>query len=1726
MAEGKHILAVYQQVFPVVARHGHVGHFFFLLAAHCGAVQVESHRGQIRHGVSVGQVLPQFFAPDADGPVQRVDKGIAGLQGVVGRVAFAHILYAVLVFLARALVHTVAGAERTAAVGGALRGILAVQVAEILRRYRRTHKGKVVDLVPQFIVLGQVLDGTLPEGALADAFLPRRPAILPAVVGDNKFRPGGRPILPLHMGAGIDVEVDVGAVALVVGILVLPESVPTGRRGAAQSILDDEVLRVVGMQMPHLIFLGGDGGLVVLPGGGNFRGQFLFRHYHGLSCRITFYKNFFHGIAHDRAVAVVLGQVPEIQGLRFLFGRSEVQHLDGIHPATAVVALDTNSVARADGDGIALLIVPVAAPGDRIVLLRGFFAQEVQTHRQLNPFRLQGIRQLRPFFAVAVHPVFGHGDVHIAQAAVGHGKAGHALKHVAVAAETLFIGIGRLIDVEFRFKMYSGIDIRIGIVGVGRRLLRVIGYRLTIHRRFEHIDVIGLMRSDIENGIPAGTVILQRGRDPMPVNFKRLAGTLVVHRDGHRQAVFRVALVDPLFAHQDQVGVAGAVGDDAGIISLIIPFGLDAQQVAAFFQQHILILLAFRIKFRQAVDDDLPCVFALNGDVFFFFINAVYLKLHRAFAVAVHREGQVAHRLRTAGGAEQREGIAVIIFTRVPAAFKLLFHRIVNGVGDGIGDNVGLLIGRAAVLDLAVVLGQRKDLAAVFLRYGHFIAAHILAVLHAAFLPDGFLHPAVFQFPALPVVLRVGVGVGDGEVLGKETEYLVGVFGVLPFIFAFAAGRAGLQAQFHHHIFKKRLEGSRLPLLGDGHRHGAAQPVGKGAAAVQEGIAAGAFRSCGEDGIGHVAVLAHHTEHLFIAGRIVPFQIFAHHIQVCVALGVVFGQAVDLQGILVGVVSRSLGLDRERQAAVVAHQRGGAVRLVRPVTPEFKNGFRPCGLAVVQPDLGGVPLPEACQGQLDRAAAVHRVGRVAIVGDLAVVVADGKVVPFLGHGDTVHLAVAFFGFRCSVGDFALFDGVADAGIVQVIAPETVHRDGDTVGILPVHIIVVADMAVIQHLRQLEIQVLLVAVLRMQMELVVKCSLEPLAALVVAAVDADIKIHRSLQHEVGAVILPRAGVLVGVFFIDFHHGVARSAVFGHKAPADAALHRLAAGAGAVGVAHLAGQRVVPVHFPYAGAARQRRLRQGFQAQGPHVLHGQGLVLVGPVQRELQFIQARHISGAFALGVAVVGPVHRMVQVAKGFYHFRDVVGEGFRVGDKVPAAHSKARRVLVFVLFGDLDQFAVGVVHCVRRLQIPADGLLLKGTVGPRQHPGGQPGRVRHAAGPGIVRRGVCNGGRSIHAEGRILRVQGLRLAVPHLIVKRENRGVLLPGGGVALAVHIVHGQFVHHGGVFQAAAVGVVLRGEFFHKGQAVAGSGNADQIAVLVFFGGQRDGDVCIGDVQGGIFKCRKSQVRNDFAPAAFRIAFDRKVKHVVFIQRNIARKRAQKARFFLGKLDAHLGLRHFFPVDHAGKGHINIFAFWAVFGVVCIKRCADGNRRIGARVGIFGAHRAVRIPLLRRAQAGAGAVADRADKRTGASGLRFHVAAGIVMFYMMGAQPLVRVRRACCGRGIPLRFRQLYGLRRLLLRLGGLPAFRRRLRGRGRAARPRLRPGARLGLLLRLGIRRAAVRLRPGVRLFRQGRRLRGVFSIDRQRGGRRGDAHGSGQKQCRQAFHFHAGTPSPPF
>src|SRR5699024_12739421 len=58
------------------------------------------------------------------------------------------------------------------------------------------------------------------------------------------------------------------------------------------------------------------------------------------------------------------------------------------------------------------------------------------------------------------------------------------------------------------------------------------------------------------------------------------------------------------------------------------------------------------------------------------------------------------------------------------------------------------------------------------------------------------------------------------------TEYPVGVFGVLPFIIA--AGRAGLQAQFHHHIFKKRLEGSRLPLLGDGHRHGAAQPVGKG----------------------------------------------------------------------------------------------------------------------------------------------------------------------------------------------------------------------------------------------------------------------------------------------------------------------------------------------------------------------------------------------------------------------------------------------------------------------------------------------------------------------------------------------------------------------------------------------------------------------------------------------------------------------------------------------------------------------------------------------------------------------------------------------------------------------------------------------------------------------------------------------------------------------------------
>ena len=258
--------------------------------------------------------------------------------------------------------------------------------------------------------MGQAGDGGCPDIAVVRIRLPQ-------VVRDDQLGSGLPGIIRPCVYHPVNIQVDIRAQAIGIVILVLPNLVPAGFLGAGEAVGGGNGLGVVrlvavvgcicplGDSPPPLGEDRSDCGRIVS----------LVHHVgFGQICRAAGYihQHLLHGVAHNGACGVVLGQVPEVVVLVLYTIRGEGNDLNGGGGA-ALIVLNPYLLAM----GAAHLNRVVCIVDCVIAARHGRVELQLQGQRKVGIVQgfFESVQQLS---VVSGPPLFRDSHIHIAQAAV------------------------------------------------------------------------------------------------------------------------------------------------------------------------------------------------------------------------------------------------------------------------------------------------------------------------------------------------------------------------------------------------------------------------------------------------------------------------------------------------------------------------------------------------------------------------------------------------------------------------------------------------------------------------------------------------------------------------------------------------------------------------------------------------------------------------------------------------------------------------------------------------------------------------------------------------------------------------------------------------------------------------------------------------------------------------------------------------------------------------------------------------------------------------------------------------------------------------------------------------------------------------------------------------------------------------------------------------------------
>ena len=846
---------------------------------------------------------------------------------------------------------------------------------------------------------GHVRGGVVNQGFSLRGFLLHN---LPAVVLLHQLDL----LLAVLVDHAVDVQIEVGAVALLVGEVVPPLLVPHDflRLGAGVGVGDglfvivpagdggvgvedglDGVRAVISRRISARVDIVGAHGVVLVSDRGTILrpdGLEVLQIVQALNGRIvqaafqhfpvavaSGHPDLLHRVRHHGALLVILGQVVEGE-VGFLGAIRPQDHLDG-GGGLAVVVLDGDvlGAGSAHGDGVA---VGTTVGGDFPAGLRGKLQLEGQGQVFFiffgvingvqrigeNLETLVGIRIL-----TAADPGLVDGHVHGAQAAVGdHVQGVHVGGDGGVIGQPL---IGHLVAVVVGGDLEDVVVILVSCVallplaGGGDVALSVaVGDLGALADGLLHdVEVLGFKRvaffvfqhlaGDVDKVRPgAGGVVDLMGDGLVAVHERLQVPSFlirIVHPHRHRLPVEGVAVVDPvLLDHQDHL-LAGAVGDDAGVVprggvvaSLVTGGEAAFPTLGSGLQDEVVVQVAGLVVQGQVLDDGVPSGVVIRNSIRIFRVKVVdglvacaeghalwsRSRFHQRGGATVlgnlHRHiGLLEVEVIAGQGLVDVEGDVEPVFFSyaVPLLRQGEVHSVLHRVGDG-GSVVCIRCGGRVddvfgCLSVGCGLGQGEgglaQIVSVDVDVG---CTREVVAIHA--LVNRRFHPAVFQLLAVAVVqVQPAPGGGVGHALrGEVVEDAGDVLAILLVLFPVGVGvRVGVlrlhpdvQGELHRHVLEGRLVGGGLPDLGDGSRGRVGDPVGEGAAVVDQGVV-GADSAVGQN----VAALLDFARFRINLAKdllvvVVPSllgEILPHAVGVPLAVGVVLGEVEGFVIILV-----------------------------------------------------------------------------------------------------------------------------------------------------------------------------------------------------------------------------------------------------------------------------------------------------------------------------------------------------------------------------------------------------------------------------------------------------------------------------------------------------------------------------------------------------------------------------------------------------------------------------------------------------------------------------------------------------------------------------------------------------------------------------------------------------------------------------------------------------------
>ena len=515
--------------------------------------------------------------------------------------------------------------------------------------------GEILNLVAVVVVLGHALNGHRPQVVLLVARLGDRQLHRYGICGLPQHRQAGRGQHPLggrdlhclavrlglarlhHLPAvvllhqldllvalfivdyAVNVQVQVGAVAVAIGEMVPPLLVPGDVLHVPPAVGDRDGLgvpvpqgSVAGFHLPigaHHV-LGLIGGGVLPPDLLNLLGELIvFDNFPGRAVGAFCDPHFPHLVGDHGPVLVVLGQAVETELRRRLVILRPQNDLEGGRACHSVFPGDGDCL-RAHGHGVVPAVVgdlPTFLPIGKVQLegqgiLGSAFAGCLHSFHQL------GDALVLPLPLAAAEPSLVHLYVNGPQPAVGNrvqgvhiggnGGVGLYLGLVSHLVAVVLCGDGEDLPVlaQASFPLVHS-----GEVALFPAVAVV--YGASAHCELHHVKIgkLHVLRQIKTDKLrPAARRTVHGLGDGLPVFFQRLQGAVcaVVHPHLHRVPVEGVAVVDPVLLHHDDRGVPWSVGDDAGVIPAFRVVVVDVAGHVA--------LSVFVLRFQQEVTVQVP----------------------------------------------------------------------------------------------------------------------------------------------------------------------------------------------------------------------------------------------------------------------------------------------------------------------------------------------------------------------------------------------------------------------------------------------------------------------------------------------------------------------------------------------------------------------------------------------------------------------------------------------------------------------------------------------------------------------------------------------------------------------------------------------------------------------------------------------------------------------------------------------------------------------------------------------------------------------------------------------------------------------------------------------------------------------------------------------------------------------------------------------------------------